>query len=328
MKYFLAATFACGMLFLCVYLSDGTTIKKMEPELASALIARSATPAADSIHVTATDTTTVISPDTTATTSVTMPTSTKPFSILIVPGHDTNTGGAHYRDLYERDMVVDIADKISTLLSSDSSFKVMVARSKTAWNPILQGYFDSDKQAIIDFKNAHQAADKALMASGAKKAVPDMADHTDADATTSVELYGINKWAGENGIDLVIHLHLNDSGRKNMNQPGYYKGFTMFIPEKQMANATASRAIATDIYSDLKKDFTPETVSGRKDSLFEDQSLIAIGASGTLTKPAILIEYGYIYDKIFSTDALREKSYSDMAAQTVAGIRDYIAGIK
>ena len=33
-------------------------------------------------------------------------TTTKTFTILVVPGHDTNTGGAEFRDIYERDIVV------------------------------------------------------------------------------------------------------------------------------------------------------------------------------------------------------------------------------
>jgi N-acetylmuramoyl-L-alanine amidase len=101
----------------------------------------------------------------------------------------------------------------------------------------------------------------------------------------------------------------------------------MFIPDKQNADATTSRNIAEDIYNELQKKFIPEA-PGNYNSLFEDQSLIALGASGTLDKPAILIEYAYIYEKLIQTkEANRQKVLEQMAEQTVAGIQDYINSI-
>ena len=151
-----------------------------------------------------------------------------------------------------------------------------------------------------------------------------MASHSEVNSTTSLELYGINKWADENDVDLVIHLHFNDSERVNMNTPGLLHGFTMFIPDKQRENSANSRAIAKDVFAELKKTFAPEVVNNDPDGLIEDQSLIALGASNTLTKPVTLIEYGYIYDKdLWSADD-REKTLSEMAGETAAGIMDYI----
>ena len=273
-----------------------------------------------------------VAPATVAEATATVATTTlpisKPFTILVVPGHDTDSGGAHFRDIYERDVVVTIANKISDTLNAEAGYKVIVARNTKTWNPILQNYFDSEEQSIIDFKNQHQAADKALMASGQKQFVPDMASHSEVNQKSAIELYGINKWVNENDIDLVIHLHFNDSERPNSNAPGFYNGFTMFIPEKQMANSSTSRAIARDISAEIKKSFAPEAVGNDPDGLIEDQSLIALGASGTLEKPATLIEYGYIYDKDLWTEQDREKTLTEMAARTVAGIEDYVSSIK
>ncbi len=251
---------------------------------------------------------------------------THPFTILLVPGHDTTTGGAHFNDIYERDLVVEVANNISTLLGQDQKYKIIVARDTQTWNPIFADYFTNYKQAILDFKNEHQATYKLLVKSGEEKVVPDMGEHTLASKTTAIELYGINKWADENNVDLVIHLHFNNSNRKNITLPGPHSGFDMFIPEKQSVNAATSRIIAEDVYNELKKKFSPEA-PGYYNSLFEDQSLIALGASGTLTKPAVLIEYDYIYDKILQTDMGQKQALEQMAEQTVAGIQNYVNSI-
>ena len=245
------------------------------------------------------------------------------YTILIVPGHDISAGGAHFKTLFERDLVVDIATQIQEHLSSSTALKVILARNKVAWHQDLQDFFDNDKQSILDFKNQHQEADKELIKLGLKRIIPDMASHSTADGTTTVQLYGINKWSEENNVDLIIHIHLNDSGRKNTNVPGPYSGFSMFIPEKQMTNSSSSAMVAKMIYSELVKILKPEIAGKRLTSIYEDQSLIALGASGTLTQPSVLIEYGYIYDKMFTNEKLRTKNINDIAEKTSDAIIEY-----
>lgn len=256
--------------------------------------------------------------------NTTTPATVRPFIILIVPGHDTNTGGANFKNIYERNLVVDLADNISALLSKDSKYKVIVARDKQSWNSIFADYFTKNKKSIIDFKNEHQAKNKILEISNPKKITSIVGKHTTADEKTSLELYGINKWADENNIDLVIHVHFNSSTIKNkMSKTGPYHGFNIFIPEKQRFNASNSRIIAQDIYDQLKKKFTPQSNNSSYDSLYEDYSLIALGASDTLSKPAILIEYAYIYEKIIQNPVGQKQGLEQMAEQTVVGIQDY-----
>lgn len=247
----------------------------------------------------------------------------KQYTILVVPGHNANYGGAKFNNIYERDLAVDIAENISSFFSQNSNYKVIIARDKQAWSPVFADYFVNEKQSILDFKNEKQAAYKLLVTSGQQKVVPDAGPHTKASDTTAIELYGINKWVNENNIDLVIHIHFNNSTRRNVKLPGPRSGFDMYIPEKQSVNALVSRNIAENIYKELQKKFTPEA-PGYFNSLFEDQSLIALGASNTLIKPAILIEYAYIYEKLLQNDSTRKQVIEQMALQTVAGIEDYV----
>ena len=77
------------------------------------------------------------------------------------------------------------------------------------------------------------------------------------------------------------------------------------------------------IYSELVKILKPEIAGKRLTSIYEDQSLIALGASGTLTQPSVLIEYGYIYDKMFTNEKLRTKNINDIAEKTSDAIIEY-----
>lgn len=258
-----------------------------------------------------------------AATASVAPIQPRPFTVLVVPGHDVNKGGAQYRNLFERDLVAIIAGKIARIFSGNASYKIVVARDRLMWNPVLSDYFKSREQSIIDFKIDHKDINRALMELGRKYFVPDMAEHPDADKTTIIQLYGINKWVGENDVDLVVHLHFNDRGRANLNAPGENRGFAIYIPERQMPNATASRKAAEKIYSKLDTILTPESIGNLKESIVEDQSLIAVGASDTLATPSMLIEYGYIYEKMLQTEEERERALTTMAEQTALGIQEY-----
>jgi len=246
----------------------------------------------------------------------------KTFNILVIPGHEPKAGGGSYKNIYERDLAVDIANKIFETLSKDSEYKVTVARDENDWNPILKEYFQTQKQAIINFKTKCQQDTKALMASGKMKYVPNMGFHADASQEMSVRLYGMNKWANENDIDLVLNLHFNDEQRPNINTPGDLSGFVIFVPESQMKNSQASKLAAQDIFDQLKSVESPQV-----NYLLEDQSLIALGASGTMDAPSLLIEYAYIFEKKLRTDTDRLKTLDEFAQQTVLGIKKYVTGI-
>jgi N-acetylmuramoyl-L-alanine amidase len=238
----------------------------------------------------------------------------KKFNILIIPGHDVKDGGANYKNIYERDLAAEIGAKIADILNEEGDYNITVARDANNWNPILENYFENKKQEIIDWKNKCQQDSNALMVSGKIKYVPDMGMHADVTEDWAVKLYGMNKWANENNVDLVLNLHFNDEARLNMAGPGDLKGFNIFIPESQMKNSATSKIIAQNIFNELKK------IEPTQNNLLEDQSLIALGASGTLNSPSMLIEYAYIYEKGINTDK--------MAQQTVLGVENYVKTLK
>ena len=78
--------------------------------------------------------------------------SAKRVRVLIVPGHQPYTGGTAFGSVQERDVVVDISDALAQLIAQNPRYEVMVARTKTAWNPILQTYFDTHVLEIETLK--------------------------------------------------------------------------------------------------------------------------------------------------------------------------------
>lgn len=54
--------------------------------------------------------------------------------VLIVPGHQPSRGGTAYGSVYERDVVVKIAEALGELLAADPHYEVMLARTQEGWH--------------------------------------------------------------------------------------------------------------------------------------------------------------------------------------------------
>ncbi len=147
--------------------------------------------------------------------------------------------------------------------------------------------------------------------------------HNTALEKTSLKLYGINKWANEHGINIVLHIHFDDYGGRRQDEPGEYNGFVIFVPDHQFSNGKASMAIARKIFLRLAKYF-PVSNAPREDSgVTEDSELIATGSNNSLDPASLLIEYGYIYEPQFNRPALRESVVRELAFQTYIGLKSF-----
>ncbi len=152
-------------------------------------------------------------------------------------------------------------------------------------------------------------------------------ERNNAPSATAIRLYGINKWANENNIDIVVHLHFNDHPGRKYNQRGEYSGVTIYIPEKQFSNAKASKALAETVFKRLTTYSARSNMPLEREGVVEDQELIAIGAYNTLDPAVLLIEYGYIYETQFINPKTRTLAIEESALQTYLGILDFF-GIK
>ncbi len=247
---------------------------------------------------------------------------TAPIRILIVPGHDNEIWGSQYGNLKEANMNLALATKIFTLLKSDKRFEVYITRDGNGYTKEFADYFSLHKNDILAFKEDAKKETQNKINSGdfiAREGVP----HNAVTEDTSVILYGINKWANENKIDAVIHVHFNDYPRPNNWVMGKYKGFAVYFPDVQFSNGAESGRLATDIFTQLKKKYITSTYKKELGGLLSDQKLIALGSSETLvsTVRSVLVEYGYIYR--FGNSTMRHSAYTNMAILTFNGIKNY-----
>ena len=247
-----------------------------------------------------------------------------PIKILLVPGHDNEVWGAQYGNMKEAAMTLALATQIYNTLKKDKRFEVYITRDVEGYTQEFANYFINHEAEIIAFKENAKKAMLSEITNGSfiqKENVP----HVSVKQNISVVLYGINKWANENKMDAVIHIHFNDYPRPNKWTIGKYKGFVIYIPDGQMENWRESGQLAADIFTQLRKKYLTSTYEKELGGLIPDQKLIALGSNGTFVESvrSILIEYGYIYDKKFRTSSARSISYKNMTNLTVAGIKNY-----
>lgn len=252
-------------------------------------------------------------------------------NILIVPGHEPGYGGAVFMGIYEREIVVDIANQLAAELKKDKNVdKVVVARTNTAWQKDIKRYFDKNMKRITSFVADHKEEMQEKLSSGAVKTLGEghQVDHAAAPSDVALRLYGLNKWANENKIDLVINLHVNDSPDHGPYTPGANSGYAIYIPDPQFGNGKASRPVAEAIAERLNDFSATSTLRIENKGVAEDQTLIAIGANNTLEVPTVLIEYGYITESKFLAPVLRKPLATDYAHQTYLGLVDFMTNKK
>lgn len=245
--------------------------------------------------------------------------------ILIVPGHEPDFGGAEYQGIYEREITVETANQLAAYLRQNPRFDVIVARSNTAWNDQLQSYFDKKWDDIENFVSSRKEAFAKLIKRGkaTQRSDDDQVAHAAAPDEVALRLYGIGKWANENDVDLVVHLHINDAPDHGPNGPGANSGYAVYVPDSQYGNAATSYLVGEAIAARLSTMNATSTLPVENKGVVEDQELIALGAYDTLSMPSVLLEYAYITEPKFSQPEMRQAITKDYAYETYLGIQDF-----
>jgi len=247
--------------------------------------------------------------------------------ILIVPGHEPDYGGAEYRDpvyglVLERDLTVELGQDLQGLLSNDGHFQTSITRDTQAWSPALADYFKNDWTAIITWmKDAKQDMAYLVSVGSTTKPVAHIY-HNNVPDDVAIRLYGITKWANENGIDITIHIHFNDYPGHGAG-PGDHSGFAIYVPESQYANSTTTGVIAQTIFKRLAKYNPVSDLPGESTGIVEEPDLIAIGANNTADAASMLIEYSYIYEPAIVNPAVRHTFLKELAYETYLGLQDF-----
>jgi N-acetylmuramoyl-L-alanine amidase len=252
---------------------------------------------------------------------------TKPIKILLVPGHDNQVWGAQYGTMKEATMTLALATQIYNILKKDKRFEVHVTRDGTpplSYTKEFADYFTNHWSDIIAFEQNAKKLMQNNITNGSFVVEPN-APHHKVNSDVALRLYGLNKWADDNNMDAMIHIHFNDYPRANKWTIGQYKGFAIYLPNGQFANGKESGQLAADIWTQLRKKYITSTYPPEAGGMVPDQQLIAIGANGTLNASvrSVLVEYSYIYEKKFRNKSTRLQAYKTMAQLTAKGIQNY-----
>jgi peptidoglycan hydrolase-like protein with peptidoglycan-binding domain len=224
----------------------------------------------------------------------------------------------------ERENVVRITEQV---LAQDPRLEVLVARGDEGWNDDLERYFDKEWDEIEEFVEDHKEAMEEVfeeLDEDEDEESHQQAPHNAAPGDVALRLYGINKWANERDVDLVLHLHLNDEAGRAPGERGAHSGAAIYVPDEIYGNADASRAVAEPIFDRLTAYTATSTFGLEQQGIVEDRELIAVGANNTSEVPSILIEYGYLYEPRITGEGAREETLEDFAYATALGLRDYL----
>jgi len=243
--------------------------------------------------------------------------------ILIVPGHDNFTVGAQFKNIRETDLNIELAFHLLDFFKKDSKFDVHISRDKNGnYSNWFSSYLAQNKGAIEIFREYYRSVGSFAESSGWTTREAQVLHNPAAD-NTSLNLYAVNKWANDNDVDIVLHLHFNDYPRKWHGAPGKYTGFAIYVPGNQLPNFRVSNDLAEAIKNRLGKHFAKSSFPGEADTVVEDHELIAIGSNASRKGASLLIEYGYIYESQFINSGPRFVVMKELAAQTYWAIKDY-----
>ncbi len=245
--------------------------------------------------------------------------------ILLVPGHEPNYGGTEFGSLKEREMNVELAQDLSDLLLADPHFQVYITRDNQAWNPVFDSFFKDNWDAIKAWQKDSHNEMMHLISIGSTTKPGSKVIHNTVPTKVALRLYGITKWANENIIDVVVHIHFNDFPDHKAGVPGKYTGFSIYVPVGQYANSTTTKAVAESVFKRLSNDYAVSNLPGESSGIVDEPDLIAIGANNTADAASMLIEYGYIYESKFRTVAKRSATLKTMAKDTYLGLLDFFS---
>lgn len=251
------------------------------------------------------------------------PTTKKKLNILIVPGHEPGFGGTEYRNIKERDLNAELGLNLAQYLVEDGHYNVVMTRGIDGWNPFVQDYFNTHADDIKVFVASQKKEMALLVQEGKITTKGDNLPHNDAPDDVALRLYGINKWANEHKVDIIIHVHFNDTSPRRVGVPGDYNGFTIYTPEHQYSNAQATAEIAKNVFKRLSRMFPVSSLPQEDQGVVEDQDLIATGNSNTVDAVSMLIEYGYIYEPQLQVPSVRNLVLKELAFQTYLGLADF-----
>jgi N-acetylmuramoyl-L-alanine amidase len=246
----------------------------------------------------------------------------KDIKILLVPGHDDEYYGAIHDGVKEVSLNRELTDYLYNILKKEDGFSVYRTSDKEDYTKTFENFLKRNKEDIEEFIQKSKKDFQRKV----KRGQIDFEEtnfHNSAPGEMATKLYGINMWANEGEFDLVLHIHFNDYAGRYRDRDPKYNGFAIYIPERQFQNHEESKEFAQAIYDRLSKVAPVSNLKQEKTGIVEDQELIAIGSNESLEVPALLIEYGYIYEPQFTHPDTRKRVMKELAQETYTGMKDF-----
>ncbi len=246
--------------------------------------------------------------------------------ILIVPGHNNDSFGAQFRGIKEAQMNSELGQELFEFFQKDDKFEAYATRVKNGdYSQWFSDYFESNKEEVAKFREDSRRQMRQAIEQG-MPGNDNQVYHNSAQDDDSLRLYAINKWANENNIEVVFHIHFNDYPGRKWGRVGEYSGFSIYVPEYQLPNHRASSKLAKPLKNQLEKYFAKSDLPAESSALIEDQELIAVGSNASRDGISILAEYGYIYEPQFTNKETKEIILKELAYQTYIGIKKFFDG--
>ncbi|MBI4118227.1 MAG: peptidoglycan-binding protein [Parcubacteria group bacterium] len=248
---------------------------------------------------------------------------TGPLPILIVPGHDNASRGTQFRGLKEGDLNVTLGYLLYDVLAKDPRFVPMINRTPDGEYALwFASYMKENRVAIQEFRTQSKVKTRYFATQGLYDPRR-LVHHNPAADNVSVALYAVNKWANDQDVPVVLHLHFNDYPRRKKTEVGEYSGFAIYVPEGQLPNAGVSTALAEMLAERLGRVVGPSNLPGEKGPIVPDQELIAVGSNGSRNGASAVIEYSYIYEPQLHDPEVRQLFLRELAHQTYLGLKAF-----
>lgn len=244
-------------------------------------------------------------------------------SILIVPGHDDEYWGAQHRGMKEVELNRALAQNLYDYLIEEEGINVVLASGASGYNELFEAYFQREREEIREFMERMREQFETKKRQGLLEVEEDNF-HNPAPGDMTLRLYGINRWVNEADFDLVVHVHFNDHANRGTKKVGKYTGFSIYAPGNQFENHGLSILLADSIYEEMKKIRPVSDLPAEESGVIETHDLIALGSNESLNAGSVLVEYGYVYESIFTDPSLRKASLDYAAYATYAGIKNLL----
>src|SRR3989344_2475822 len=166
----------------------------------------------------------------------------KQLTVLIVPGHDAIDGGASYKGVYEAEYTAKIGQYLYEYLENDPNIDAILVRNKNGYTKEFADYFSREEGEIRAFTSRAVGYFNSLKETNQVEKPAAPFTHVRANTRVTKILYGLNRWANDHDVDIVLHIHLNDYPRKSGEVR--YEGYSLYIPDASLPNHTPSKAIA------------------------------------------------------------------------------------